>query len=130
MRKTIKQCYEEVWTILQEHREALWAGIAALSQQKEMLGGELRDVFDAHPPKPLSPDEPGPLDDMHIWTPQGRVEPWPYGTEWFRDTYPKPYWVGVREFVEAAASSVEKGSSSETGSSDAGSSEAGQGGNS
>lgn len=93
---------------MQEHRAALWAGIAELSQQKEMLGGELRDVFDAHPPQPLNPDEAaaGPLDDMHIWTPNGRQEAWPYGTEWFRDTYPKPYWVRIREEQEAAAATA------------------------
>jgi hypothetical protein len=47
----IKQCYDEVWTILESHRGALWAGVAALSEQREMLGGELRDVFDKHPPQ-------------------------------------------------------------------------------
>lgn len=98
VRKVVKACYEDVWTILQEHREALWAGIAALSEAKEMLGGELRDVFDAHPPKPIADDVPAAaLDGMHIWTPEGRAEPWPYGVEWFRDTYPKPHWVAVRE---------------------------------
>ncbi|WIA36901.1 hypothetical protein OEZ86_008147 [Tetradesmus obliquus] len=105
VRKVIKTCYEEVWTILQEHRGALWAGIATLSEAKELLGGELRDVFDAHPPQPLQPGDnggPGPLDDMHVWTPEGREQPWPYGVEWFRDTYPKPHWVAVREAAEAA----------------------------
>ena len=27
--------------------------MSALSKAKELLGGELRDVFDAHPPQPL-----------------------------------------------------------------------------
>jgi hypothetical protein len=35
-------------------RDALWAGVRELSSQKEMLGSELRDVFDAHPPQPLA----------------------------------------------------------------------------
>ena len=80
-----------------------------------MLGGELRDVFDAHPPKPLTPEQAaaGPLDDMHIWTPKGREEPWPYNTEWFRDTYPKPHWVRLREEQEAAvAAAADAGGSS------------------
>jgi hypothetical protein len=104
-------------------RGALWAGIATLSEAKELLGGELRDVFDAHPPQPLQPGEggPGPLDDMQVWTPEGRDQPWPYGVEWFRDTYPKPHWVAVREAAEAAkqqqqeATAASSSSSSSTG---------------
>ncbi len=37
----MKECYEEVWEVLQTRKEALWAGIKALSEQKEMLGEEL-----------------------------------------------------------------------------------------
>jgi hypothetical protein len=105
-------------------RGALWAGIATLSEAKELLGGELRDVFDAHPAQPLQPGEggPGPLGDMQVWTPEGRSQPWPYGVEWFRDTYPKPHWVAVQEAAEAArqqqqqeAAAAGDGSSSSTG---------------
>eukprot|EP00879_Flechtneria_rotunda_P007956 GHRR01008335.1.p1 GENE.GHRR01008335.1~~GHRR01008335.1.p1 ORF type:complete len:622 (+),score=188.08 GHRR01008335.1:1715-3580(+) len=100
VRKVIKGCYDDVWIILQEHREALWAGIAILSETKELLGYELRDVFDAHPPKPISEGASSGLPDMHFWTPNGREEAWPYGVEWFRDTYPMPYWARVREQQE------------------------------
>lgn len=41
VRKITKQCYDEVWEALQTRKEALWAGIKALSEQKEMLGEEL-----------------------------------------------------------------------------------------
>lgn len=41
VRKVIKQCYDEVWGVLHEHKDALWAGVKALSEQKEMLGEEL-----------------------------------------------------------------------------------------
>ena len=27
VRKVIKLCYEEVWTMLEEHKDALWGGI-------------------------------------------------------------------------------------------------------
>eukprot|EP00882_Tetradesmus_deserticola_P004282 GHRQ01004522.1.p1 GENE.GHRQ01004522.1~~GHRQ01004522.1.p1 ORF type:complete len:494 (+),score=216.16 GHRQ01004522.1:255-1736(+) len=115
VRKVIKTCYEEVWTILQEHRGALWAGIATLSEAKELLGGELRDVFDAHPPQQLQPGDggPGPLDSMHVWTPEGREQAWPYGVEWLRDTYPKPHWLAVREAAEAARQQQAAAGSSE-----------------
>jgi hypothetical protein len=81
--------------MLAQHRDALWAGIRALADRKELLGAELRDVFDAHPPKPLEEEERaaagGQMEDMIIWT-KGREDPWPYGVEWFRDAYPMPYW--------------------------------------
>ena len=35
---------------VQENTPALMATVEALSASGEMLGGELRDVFDAHPP--------------------------------------------------------------------------------
>ena len=74
--------------------------MSALSAAKEMLGGELRDVFDAHPPQPLAPGEPGLLQDMVVLTPEGRGAAWPYGVDWYRDTYPKPHWVAQRERQE------------------------------
>lgn len=39
--------------LLEEHRDALWAGIKTLADEpsREMLGSELRDVFDQHPPQ-------------------------------------------------------------------------------
>jgi hypothetical protein len=46
----VKECYEEVWNTLAAHKDALWAGVAALAEHSEMLGAELRDVFDKHPP--------------------------------------------------------------------------------
>lgn len=59
-----------------------------------MLGGELRDVFDAHPPKPVPQDAAeGVLDGMQVWTPDGRAQEWPYGVDWFMDTYTMPHWV-------------------------------------
>jgi len=95
VRRVLKSCYTEVWDILAEHRDALWAGIRTLADRKELLGAELRDVFDAHPPKPLSEEERaaagGQMEEMIVWT-KGREEPWPYGVEWFRDAYPMPYW--------------------------------------
>jgi hypothetical protein len=86
-------------------REALWAGIAALSQSKEMLGGELRDVFDAYPPQPVPEGSEGVLDGMQIWTPEGRTQPWPYGVDWFMDTYTMPHWVRKQQQQQDAASS-------------------------
>ena len=111
----MKTCYDEVWTILEERRAALRAGVDALSSAKEMLGGELRDVFDAHPPEPLSADggkgsnaQPG-LHGMRIYT-AGRDDAWPYGIEWLDDTYPTPYWVRkAREEKEAAAAAAAAG---------------------
>jgi hypothetical protein len=68
--------------------------VAALSRAKELLGGELRDVFDAHPPKPAPEgEEGGLLAGMQVWAPEGRGAAWPYGVDWYRDTYPMPYWV-------------------------------------
>jgi hypothetical protein len=80
----------------------VWAGVSALSKAKELLGGELRDVFDAHPPQPLAQDEDGAeqegvLDGMQIWTPEGHGAAWPYGVDWYRDTYPMPHWVRQQE---------------------------------
>jgi hypothetical protein len=71
------------------YRDALWAGVRELSTQKEMLGSELRDVFDAHPPTPLAQRKELP---MRIFT-QGKDDVWPYGMEWLDDAYPTPYWV-------------------------------------
>ena len=50
VRRVVKGCYEEVWSTLASHKDALWAGVAALAEHGEMLGAELRDVFDKHPP--------------------------------------------------------------------------------
>jgi ATP-dependent Zn protease len=41
VRKIIKSCYDEVWGVLEMRKDALWAGIKALSEQREMLGPEL-----------------------------------------------------------------------------------------
>lgn len=30
---------------------------------------------------------------MQVWTPEGREQPWPYGVDWFMDTYTMPHWV-------------------------------------
>ncbi len=40
--------------MLQEHKPALMATVDALSEHGEMLGGELRDIFDSHPPVGVS----------------------------------------------------------------------------
>lgn len=32
VRRVVKDCYEEVWNLLEEHREALWAGRAERKQ--------------------------------------------------------------------------------------------------
>jgi hypothetical protein len=72
-------------------------GIRALADEKELLGSELRDVFDAHPPRPLSGEERaellarGPTGGMARFTDGKRGAPWPYGVEWLGDAYPVPY---------------------------------------
>jgi hypothetical protein len=30
---------------------------------------------------------------LQIWTSEGRSQPWPYGVDWFMDTYTMPHWV-------------------------------------
>ncbi len=110
----IKRCYEEVWGILETRRDALWAAVSALSEQREMLGGELRDVFDAHPEKPLPPGAELPrLDSMVIFTDEadGRNE-WPYGIEWLNDAYPVPYWVRKAQEDKAKQQAATAGASS------------------
>lgn len=105
VRCVIRDAHDDAWAILTSHRDALNAGVATLSQVKELLGSELREVFDAHPPTPpgSAANAPAsPLADMQVWTPGGRTDPWPYGVEWYRDTYPKPHWAAVREAAEAA----------------------------
>jgi hypothetical protein len=101
-----------VWHVFVTCREALWAGVAALSKSKEMLGGELRDVFDAHPPKPVPEGAPGVLEGMQIWTPEGRSQPWPYGVDWFMDTYTMPHWVREQQRQQQQEAAGGDGSSS------------------
>lgn len=79
------------------------AGVRELANRREMLGGELRDVFDAHPPRKLAKEERKQL-GMTFGT-QGRHSSWPYGIEWLNDTYPIPYWVR-QQMQEAAAAST------------------------
>ncbi|GLC38755.1 hypothetical protein PLESTM_000772200 [Pleodorina starrii] len=98
VRRVLKSCSEDVLSILEENREAMWAGIKALSDRKELLGGELRDVFDAHPPRKLGEEEKPRL-DMTIYT-AGENSKWPYGIEWLNDAYPVPYWVRKAEEEE------------------------------
>ncbi|KAG2425539.1 hypothetical protein HXX76_013583 [Chlamydomonas incerta] len=123
VRRVLKSCSEDVLGILAERQEALWAGIKALSEHKELLGDELRDIFDAHlGPGPQGADTDTDTDrdtraeaaaarlEMTIFT-DGPNSRWPYGIEWLDDAYPKPYWVkqqeaeaaGARESKEAAA---------------------------
>ena len=90
----------------------MWAGIAVLSDSKEMLGAELRDVFDAHPPKPAGDELAPALESMQIWTPEGRQAAWPYGVEWYRDTYPMPYWARVQQQREQQQQQQQASSSS------------------
>jgi len=40
--------------MLHEHKPALSATVDALSEHGELLGGELRDLFDANPPAEVS----------------------------------------------------------------------------
>jgi len=103
VRRVIKSCYEEVWRMLEERRDALWAGIKELSEQREMLGEELRDVFDRHPPRSLAPDEVPEL-GMTLFT-RGRTDYWPDDLiPWLNDAYPIPYWVRKqREEAQQAA---------------------------
>ncbi|KAG2490077.1 hypothetical protein HYH03_011542 [Edaphochlamys debaryana] len=90
VRRLIKSCSEDVMDILDERQEALWAGIKELAQRKELLGEELREVFDAHPPPPPPPGGRSPPKlEMTIFT-EGANAKWPYGIEWLEDAYPKP----------------------------------------
>jgi len=92
--------------LLEEHREALLAGVAALSASREMLGSELRDVFDTHPRSPL----PQRLTlDMQLFTAGGRESKWPHGIEWLNDAYPIPYWVRRQQEADAAAAAAAGG---------------------
>jgi len=94
VRKVIKGCYEEVWAILEERKGALQAGVDALSEKREMLGYELRDVFDEHPAQPLTPEQMPKLDEMIIFTDKAKGrDVWPFGIPWLNDAYPIPYWV-------------------------------------
>ncbi|PNW70940.1 hypothetical protein CHLRE_17g739752v5 [Chlamydomonas reinhardtii] len=107
VRRVLKGCSEDVLGILAERQEAMWAGIKALSDRKELLGSELRDIFDAHPAAP-SRDRDARAElaaaklDMTIFT-EGANSRWPYGIEWLDDAYPKPYWVQQQEAEAAAA---------------------------
>ncbi|KAI8471066.1 MAG: P-loop containing nucleoside triphosphate hydrolase protein [Monoraphidium minutum] len=109
VRRVIVECHRDVQLLLAERRDALWAGIRALADEKELLGSELRDVFDAHPAVPLSEEErdrviaEGPTGGLARFTGGERDAAWPYGVEWLGDAYPKPHWVKVREAREAAA---------------------------
>ncbi|GLI60691.1 hypothetical protein VaNZ11_002895 [Volvox africanus] len=91
VRRVIKSCSEDVLAILEENKEAMWAGIKALADRKELLGPELRDIFDQHSPRKLT-EEQQPRLDMTIYT-DGDNSKWPYGIEWLNDAYPVPYWV-------------------------------------
>ena len=78
-------------------------------------------MFDAHPPKPVPEGAPGVLEGMQVWTPEGRSQPWPYGVDWFMDTYTMPHWVRkqLRQQQEQQQQQQEgaAGSSSSSGSS-------------
>lgn len=84
-----------------------FAGIRTLADDKELLGSELRDIFDAHPPKALSDADKaallarGPTGRMSRFTGGKRDAPWPYGIEWLPDAYPKPHWVKAAEGAAA-----------------------------
>ncbi|EFJ47993.1 hypothetical protein VOLCADRAFT_104954 [Volvox carteri f. nagariensis] len=108
VRRVIKSCSEDVLAILEERREAMWAGIKALADQKELLGPELRDIFDQHPPRTLSEEERPKL-SMTIYT-DGENNKWPYGIEWLNDAYPVPYWVRKAEAEEKEGRQREEGS--------------------
>lgn len=110
VRKVIKECYDEVWGILEAHRDALWAGVAALSRNQEMIGGELRDIFDAHPPSQHALDgtPPPSLETMQIFTSKEKgTDIWPYGIDWLDDACPMPYF--AQKQIEARAREQEQG---------------------
>eukprot|EP00798_Chlamydomonas_sp_ICE-L_P010874 gene10874-16996_t len=98
VRKLMKECYEEVWGMLEERRDAVLAGV----KEKEMLGGELRAVFDQHPPRSVPADRMPKL-EMTIFTKGDGTDRWPYGMDWLDDAYPKPYWVQKQEEEDKAA---------------------------
>ncbi|KAL6752417.1 hypothetical protein V8C86DRAFT_2755828 [Haematococcus lacustris] len=105
VRKLIKTCYDEVWAMLELHRDALWAGVEALAERKELLGGEMREVFAKHPPRMPEADEKLPsLDSMVIFTNSAKgTDKWPFGIEWLKDAYPTPYWVQQQREKEREA---------------------------
>lgn len=90
VRKVLIECYAATWRELEAHRDALWAGVKALVEAKEMLGKEMRDVFDQYPPKPE--EDPLPAIGYTTFT-KGREEQWPYGMDWLNDVIDTPYWI-------------------------------------
>ena len=108
--RCFQNCPVQCQILKNSHSNSNWvqtAGIRALAEDKELLGSELRDIFDAHLPKALSKDERaallerGPTGGMARFTGGDRAAPWPYGIEWLGDAYPKPHWVKVAEAARA-----------------------------
>ena len=104
VRKVLKQSWEAAWNLLEEHRDALGAGVQALIQRKELLGPEVREIFDRYPGVPV--DRPY-VHPMPIFT-EGEGKQWPFGAEWLPDAYPTPYWVR-KERREREAAGAEGG---------------------
>jgi ATP-dependent metalloprotease FtsH len=57
--RIVRECYDEVWELVQRRRRALWAGIEALAQRREMQGRELRAIFERYPADALLASEEG-----------------------------------------------------------------------
>ncbi|MEW5314131.1 MAG: hypothetical protein WDW38_005651 [Sanguina aurantia] len=149
--RVMKECYEEVFEMVESRKEALLAGVqrhscrtssrvlvtferhpkmlrcdvsvgcrhvcmsacsgeqALCLREKEVMGGDLRDVFDLHPAKKVT--SPLKLDEM-VFNSEGRQSRWPYGVAWLDDSFPIPYWVRKQQEADAAAAA---GGSSATG---------------
>lgn len=91
VRRIVKSCYEEVWTIVEEHKEAIWAGTKILADQRDMLAEELQEVMENHPPRTLKEDERPKLEDMEIVTRHVK-DYWPADKiPWLQDAYPIPW---------------------------------------
>lgn len=91
VRRILKECYEEVWTILEERREALGEGVKVLSDCKEMLADELFGVMDQFPARALAEDEKPRLNDMVIFT-KGPQDYWPSDSvPWLEDAIQVPH---------------------------------------
>uniref|UniRef100_A0A7S3R134 AAA+ ATPase domain-containing protein n=1 Tax=Dunaliella tertiolecta TaxID=3047 RepID=A0A7S3R134_DUNTE len=111
VRRVVKMCYEDVWAMLQEHKPALQATVDALSENGELLGGELRDIFDANPPEgPYDPSVVPPvLRDMVLFTEKSEgKDVWPYGIDWLDAAYSTPYFV-TKQAEERAAQEAKAG---------------------
>lgn len=88
MLNSLVECYPTSFLGLcqvNNHIELNCVRAGALSEAREMLGGELRDVFDAHPPSTAPRPEgaaPAELETMEIFTTKEKVW-WGVFTAWW-----------------------------------------------